>query len=65
MQTLGDKGGLNIRMEDIPNFDTLIQEKVNPLESVVKKIEDCGYTLEQVFILFDDNSDEVLTIKEV
>ncbi len=33
-------------MEDIPNFDNLEKEKVNPLDPVVKKIEKRGFTLE-------------------
>jgi hypothetical protein len=53
---------MGIRMEDIPNFDTLEKEKVNPLDSVVKKFEECGYTIEQAFTLFDDNGDGILTI---
>ncbi len=35
------------------------------MEPVVKKIEDRGFTLEQVFVLLDDNGDEVLTIAEI
>jgi hypothetical protein len=31
--------GFNFKMEDIPNYDSLIKEKANPLESIVKKIE--------------------------
>jgi hypothetical protein len=31
----------------------------------VKKIEDRGFTLDQVFVLLDDNGDEVLTISEI
>ena len=37
----------------------------NPLESIVTKIEKNGYTLEQAFMLLDDNGDELLTMKEV
>jgi hypothetical protein len=54
-----------MKYDDIPDYDKLEMEKTNPLDSVVKKIEDCGYTLEQAFILFDDNGDQVLTIKEI
>jgi hypothetical protein len=54
-----------MKYDEIPDYDKLEMEKANPLDSVVKKIEDCGYTLEQAFILFDDNGDQVLTIKEI
>lgn len=35
-----------IKLEDIPDFDKIAKERVNPLESVVKKIENKGMTLE-------------------
>ncbi len=41
------------------------KEAANPLEPVVKKIEEAGYTVEQVFVLFDDNGDELLTLNEI
>mmetsp|Transcript_33590 Transcript_33590/g.32633 ORF Transcript_33590/g.32633 Transcript_33590/m.32633 type:complete len:110 (+) Transcript_33590:676-1005(+) len=53
------------KIEDIPDYDKLTQEKVNPLEPVVKKIELRGYTLEQVFTLLDDDCNEVLTLQEI
>ena len=56
-------GGFNI--SEIPNFDKLEKEKVNPLEPVVKKIEERGFTLEMAFSLLDDNCDEILTIQEI
>ncbi len=52
-------------MEDIPDFDNLQQEKENRLESVVRKIEMRGYTLDMCFTLFDDNGDEILSIQEI
>lgn len=54
-----------VRMEDIPNFDSLEKEKVNPLEPVVKKIEARGFTLDTAFMLLDDNGDELLTLQEI
>ena len=56
---------MGMRLEDIPNYDNLATEKQNPLDSVVKKIERSGYTLDQAFNLFDDNGDQVLTIMEI
>ena len=40
-------------------------EQQNPLESVVFRIEERGYTLEEVFELWDENKDGVLTLKEI
>ena len=57
--------GYGIKMQDIPDFDKIAQEKENPLDSVVKKIEAKGMTVEQAFDLFDDDGDEVLTITEI
>lgn len=52
-------------MEDIPDYDKVVKEKINPLESVVKKIESKGITLEQAFNLFDDDGNEILTKEEI
>lgn len=49
-------------MEDIPEYDKVEQQRVNPLEPVVKKIESKGITVEQAFELFDEDGDEVLTL---
>ena len=38
--------GYGIKMQDIPDFDKIAQEKENPLDSVVKKIEAKGMTVE-------------------
>ena len=62
MQSTDSRAKISFRMEDIPDFESLAKEKVNPLDSVVKKIERAGYTLEQCFQLFDDNDDKLLTI---
>lgn len=56
---------MGFKMEDIPDYDKLEIEKINPLEPVVKKIEATGNTLEQTFILLDDNCDELLTLLEI
>jgi len=37
---------MGYRMEDIPDFDQLEKEKLNPLDPVVKKINESGYTLD-------------------
>eukprot|EP00347_Sterkiella_histriomuscorum_P000238 403376652 len=72
MQNSGQSGNKNntslfygIKMEDIPDFDKIAKEKINPLDSIVKKIENKGMTLEQAFNLFDDDGDEVLTVQEI
>lgn len=52
-------------MDEIPNFDNMQQQKENPLYSVVKKIEERGHTLKQLFVLLDDNDDNILTLNEV
>ena len=46
LQMQREKAFSAIRLEDIPNFDDLQQEKVNPLDPVVKKIEKRGFTLD-------------------
>ena len=51
-----------IKLEDIPDFDKIAKERENPLDSIVKKFESKGITLEQAFNLFDEDGDEVLTI---
>ena len=38
---------------------------MSPLDSLVKKFERQGYTVDQAFYLFDDNGDGLLTSKEV
>jgi Ca2+-binding EF-hand superfamily protein len=53
-------------MEAIPEYEKGgLKEKVSPLDSLVKKFERQGYTVEQAFYLFDDNGDGLLTSKEV
>ncbi|CDW82059.1 ef hand family protein [Stylonychia lemnae] len=54
-----------IKLEDIPDFDKLAQERINPLDSIVKKFEQKGITIEQAFDLFDDDEDRVLTMQEI
>lgn len=49
----------------IPDYDKGVKEKEGPLESLVKKFEKNGYTVEQAFTLFDDNGDGLLTAKEI
>jgi Ca2+-binding EF-hand superfamily protein len=53
------------RIDEIPNFDNLEHDKINPLEPVVKKIEERGFTIDQCFTLLDDNGDEILTMQEI
>jgi Ca2+-binding EF-hand superfamily protein len=53
-------------MEAIPEYEKGgLKEKVSPLDSLVKKFERQGYTVEQAFYLFDDNGDGLLTSKEI
>lgn len=53
-------------MEAIPEYEKGgIKEKESPLDSLVKKFEAQGYTVEQAFHLFDQNGDGLLTTKEV
>lgn len=52
-------------MQQIPEYEKSVKEKERPLESLVKKFERNGYTVEQAFNLFDDNGDGLLTAKEV
>ena len=49
--------------KDIPLYKD--EEKENPCDSIVRKIAEKGYDLESVFYIFDDNSDEVLTLQEI
>lgn len=51
------------KMEDIPDYEKVVKE--TPLDSLVKKFERNGYTVEQAFNLFDDNNDQLLTVKEI
>ncbi len=53
-------------MEAIPEYEKGgLKDKVSPLDSLVKKFERQGYTVEQAFYLFDDNGDGLLTSKEI
>ena len=53
-------------MNAIPEYNKGgVKEKESPLESLVKKFERQGYTVEQAFHLFDENGDGLLTSKEV
>lgn len=53
-------------MRAIPEYEKGgLKDKESPLESLVKKFERQGYTVEQAFHLFDDNGDGLLTAKEV
>lgn len=49
----------------IPDYEKGVKERETPIESLVKKFERNGYTVEQAFNLFDDNSDGLLTAKEI
>ena len=53
------------KMMQIPDYEKGVKEKAGPLESLVKKFEKNGYTVEQAFNLFDDNGDGLLTAKEI
>ena len=53
------------KMMEIPDYEKGVKEKEGPLETLVKKFERNGYTVEQAFNLFDDNGDGLLTAKEV
>jgi len=53
------------KMMEIPDYDKAAYEREGPLDSLVKKFERNGYTVEQAFNLFDDNGDGLLTAKEV
>lgn len=41
------------------------EEKANPLEDLVKRIDEEGYSLQEVFRQFDANNDQLLTLKEI
>jgi hypothetical protein len=49
---------------DIPDYDK-IKSRDNPLDSVVKRFEENGYTPTQAFLAFDGDCDEVLTVAEI
>ena len=53
------------KLDLIPDYDKAGRETKTPLETLVKKFEESGYTVEQAFDIFDDNGDGVLTVKEV
>jgi hypothetical protein len=53
------------QMMQIPDYEKGVKEKETPIETLVKKFERNGYTVEQAFNLFDDNGDGLLTAKEV
>ena len=53
-----------MKSADIPDYDK-IAERQNPLDPVVKKFEENGYTPTQAFIAFDEDEDEVLTLEEI
>jgi N-acetyl-anhydromuramyl-L-alanine amidase AmpD len=55
--------GLNFK--DIPDYEKQAQEKDTPLQSLVKKFESYGYTVEQAFHLFDEDGNGLLTCKEI
>ena len=42
-----------------------MNEKVNPLDPIVRKLADRGYDPSGAFDILDDNFDEVLTLKEI
>ncbi len=49
---------------DIPDYDK-IKSRENPMDAVVKKFEENGYTPAQAFLAFDQDCDEVLTVAEI
>ncbi len=53
-----------VHNDDIPDYDT-IKDKANPMEAIVQKLEEQGYTAQQAFDAFDWDGDEVLTISEI
>jgi len=53
-----------LKASDIPNYDK-IKVRDNPLDSIVKKFEEQGFTPQEAFLAFDDDCDEVLTIEEI
>jgi len=59
------KGKLTFGFKDIPDYEKAAKTKESPLDSIVKKFERHGYTVEQAFNLFDDNGDNLLTLKEI
>ena len=59
------KSKFGFKMEDIPDYDKTVKEKDTPMQTLVKRFEECGWTVEQAFDIFDDNGDGVLTVKEI
>ncbi len=50
--------------DDITNYDKM-KVKENPMESVVKKLEEKGLDPKRAFYAFDEDCDEVLTVEEI
>ena len=53
-----------IKDADIPDY-VKFAERENPLEPVVRKLEEKGFNAERAFKAFDEDCDEVLTINEI
>ena len=53
-----------LKSADIPDYDK-IKVRENPLEPVVKKLEEKGMTPAQAFGVLDEDEDEVLTKQEI
>ena len=45
--------------------DLEINQQINPFDPLVKQIESRGMTLEEAFIVFDGNGDQILTLQEL
>jgi Ca2+-binding EF-hand superfamily protein len=59
---------LEFRNEDIPDYEKAAKEKETPIEALVKKLEQNGYTVEQAFELFDvgnEGKEKLLSVKEI
>lgn len=59
---------LAFKNEDIPDYDQNAKDKESPIEALVKKLEQNGYTVEQAFELFDienDGKEKLLSVKEI
>jgi hypothetical protein len=54
----------DINSADIPEYQK-IKQRENPLDSVVIKFEEAGYSPESAFMAFDEDCDDVLTIQEI
>jgi hypothetical protein len=50
--------------DDIPDFDK-VKESENPLELIATKFEAKGYLPADLFMAFDYDNDDVLTIQEI